>query len=357
MFYHLLYPLAEYHTIFNVFQYISFRTIYATVTALVISFVVGPYVIKKLKVLQVEEVIREDVPERHSSKAGTPTMGGALIIIVVAISVLLWGNLSNKFVWLLLFVTVGMGVIGFIDDYKKVVLKKSDGLRPLAKISGQVVVALAAGIFLYKTGFDTTVTMPFFKGAHIDLGIFYIVFVVLVITGTSNAVNLTDGLDGLAIGPMTIAAGTYLLFTYFAGNIKIANYLQILYVSGAGELAIFAGAMVGASLGFLWFNTYPAQVFMGDIGALSLGGGLGALAIIAKQEVVLLIAGGIFVVEALSVIFQVGSFKLRGKRMFAMAPIHHHFELKGWPEPRIIVRFWIIAIILSLVAISTLKLR
>lgn len=357
MLYHLLFPLAEYHTIFNVFQYISFRAIYATVTALLISFIVGPYVIRKLKVMQVEEVIREDVPERHQAKAGTPTMGGTLILIAVGVSVLLWGNLSNLYIWILIFVTMGMGIIGFIDDYRKVILGDPDGLRARYKFGLQLVVATGASLMLYWSGFDTAVFIPFFKGVRIDMGLLYIPFAVLVITGASNAVNLTDGLDGLAIGPMTIAAGAYILFTYFTGHVKFAEYLQITYVAGAGELAVFAGAMVGASLGFLWFNTYPAQVFMGDIGALSLGGGLGTLAVISKHEVVLLIVGGVFVVEALSVIFQVGSFKFRGKRILAMAPLHHHFELRGWPEPRIIVRFWIISIILSLVALSTLKLR
>jgi phospho-N-acetylmuramoyl-pentapeptide-transferase len=357
MFYHLLYPLVKYHAIFNVFQYITFRAIYATVTALIISFIIGPYIIRKLKVLQVEEVIREDGPETHHAKAGTPTMGGTLILISVSISVLLWGNLTNLYVWLLIFVTLGMGVIGFIDDYKKVISKKSGGLRAGPKYLAQFFVALVASTILYMSGFDTGVTVPFLKGVHIELGWMYIPFAILVITGTSNAVNLTDGLDGLAIGPVTIAAATYLMFAYIAGHVKIAEYLNVMYVSGAGELAIVAGAMVGASLGFLWFNTYPAQVFMGDIGALSLGGGLGMLAIITKNEIVLILVGGVFVIETLSVIFQVGSFKLRGKRVFAMAPIHHHFELKGWPEPRIIVRFWIISIILSLIALSTLKLR
>jgi phospho-N-acetylmuramoyl-pentapeptide-transferase len=337
MLYHFLFPLAEYHTIFNVFQYITFRTIYAALTALVLSFVIGPYIIKKLKVMQVEEVIRKDGPPNHITKEGTPTMGGTMILVCVLVAVVLWGNFGNQYVWLLVFVTLGMGGIGFIDDYRKVMLKHPDGL----------------GV----SDFDTVVTVPFFKGVKIDMGIMYIPFAALVIAGASNAVNLTDGLDGLAIGPMIVAAATFTLLAYLAGHVKIANYLQIMFVPGAGELAVFAGAMVGASLGFLWFNTYPAQVFMGDIGALALGGGLGTMAVITKNEILLAIVGGIFVVEALSVIFQVTSFKFRGKRVFAMAPIHHHFELKGWPEPRIIVRFWIIAIILSLVAISTLKLR
>ncbi len=357
MFYYFLYPLAKHHTIFNVFQYITFRTIYAVLTALVLSFLIGPYIIRKLKVMQVEQVIRENGPPNHHTKAGTPTMGGTLILIVVIVSVLLWGNLTNEYVWLLLFVTVGMGGIGFIDDYRKVMLRDPTGLRASVKFGLQIVVAVIAATFLYVSDFDTVVTIPFFKGVKIDMGILYIPFATLVIVATSNAVNLTDGLDGLAIGPMTIAAATYMLFAYVTGHIKIANYLQIMYIPNVGELAVFAGAMVGASLGFLWFNTYPAQVFMGDIGALPLGGALGTLAVITKQEILLLIVGGIFVLEAVSVIFQVVSFKLRGKRVFAMAPIHHHFELKGWAEPKIIVRFWIIAIILSLIAISTLKIR
>ncbi len=356
MLYYFLYPLAKHHTIFNVFQYISFRTIYAAVTALVLSFILGPLIINKLRAMKMGEVIRTDGPSSHSSKAGTPTMGGAIILLVVIITVLLWGNLGNYYIWLLTFVTLGMGVIGFIDDYGKVVTKKG-GMRASTKITSQFVVALTAALLLYFLGFDTVVTIPFFKEVAIDLKYFYIPFAVLVIVGTSNAVNLTDGLDGLAIGPMTIAAATYMLLAYLTGHMKIAAYLNIMHVPLAGELTVFAGAMVGASLGFLWFNTYPAQVFMGDVGSLSLGGALGTLAIITKNEILLLIVGGIFVMEALSVIFQVGSFKLTGKRVFAMAPIHHHYELKGWAEPKIIVRFWIIAIILALVAISTLKIR
>lgn len=358
MLYHLLFPLAKYHTIFNVFQYITFRTIYATLTALILSFIIGPYLIKKLAAMQIGEVIRKDGPPSHAVKAGTPTMGGAIILICVLVSVLLWADLNNGYIWLLVAVTVGMGGIGFIDDYGKIASNDPEGgLRPMVKFLSLFVVALMAAIFLYASDFDTGITVPFFKGVHIELGLLYIPFVALVIVGTSNAVNLTDGLDGLAIGPITIASGTYLLIAYLSGHSRLAEYLQILYVPGCGELAIFGGAMVGASLGFLWFNTYPAQVFMGDIGALALGGILGTFAVLTKHEILLLIVGGVFVVEALSVIFQVGSFKLRGKRVFAMAPIHHHFELKGWAEPKIIVRFWIISLILALVAISTLKLR
>ncbi|OGP12113.1 MAG: phospho-N-acetylmuramoyl-pentapeptide-transferase [Deltaproteobacteria bacterium GWA2_42_85] len=270
---------------------------------------------------------------------------------------LLWANLKNPYIWLLIAVTLGLGVIGFVDDFKKIVQKNSKGLLPRYKFLWQVVIALGVGLFLYFMGFSTSITVPFFKNAVIPLGWLYIPFVILVIVGASNAVNLTDGLDGLAIGPITIVAATYMLFAYLTGHVKIANYLQILYVPQVGELTIFAGALVGASLGFLWFNSYPAQIFMGDVGSLALGGAVGTLAVMTKQEILLVLVGGVFVVEALSVIFQVSSFKLRGKRMFRMAPLHHHFELNGWPEPKIIVRFWIISIILSLIAISTLKLR
>jgi len=356
MLYHFLYPLAEYHTIFNVFQYITFRTIYAVVTALVLSFLIGPYVIGKLRNMKVGEVVRPEGPPTHMIKEGTPTMGGTLILLVVVSSVLLWGNLTNIYIWVLTFVTAGMGGIGFVDDYRKVV-RKNGGLGGWTKFVLQVGVALAAALVLYHSELNTVVTIPFLKDVRIELGWVYVPFATFMIVGTSNAVNLTDGLDGLAIGPMIIASATYTLFAYLAGHVRLAEYLQIMHVGMAGEMAVFAGAMVGASLGFLWFNTYPAQVFMGDVGSLPLGGALGTLAIITKQEALLLIVGGIFVVEALSVIFQVGSFKLTGKRMFAMAPIHHHYELKGWPEPRIIVRFWIISIMLALFAISTLKLR
>ncbi len=358
MLYHLLYPLAKHYFIFNVFQYITFRAIYASLTALVLSFIIGPFIIKKLQSLQIGEVIRSDGPPTHHKKAGTPTMGGSIIIIAVGISVLLWTNFSNRYIWVVSFVTLGMALIGFIDDYKKVVKKDRGGLSASKKILGQILVAFIGTMILYTTPeFSTILTFPILKEVTFDLGMGYIPFAVVVIVGASNAVNLTDGLDGLAIGPITIAAVTYMLFAYISGHVKFSDYLNIMYVANAGELAIFAGAMAGASLGFLWFNTYPAQVFMGDIGALSLGGALGTIAVVTKHEVLLLLVGGIFVVETLSVIFQVTSFKLRGKRMFAMAPIHHHYEMKGWAEPKIIVRFWIIAIILALIAFSTLKVR
>ena len=358
MLYHLLYPLHTEFSALYVFRFITFRAIYATITALVISFILGPWLIDKLSSLQIGQSIRKDGPQSHLKKEGTPTMGGTLILLAIVLPTLLWADLSNFYVWVTLLVIIGYGIVGFFDDFRKVRLKSSDGLSARQKMFWLLLIALAAGGALYVyPPFQTTLTVPFFKGIMPDLGIFYIPLVVLVIVGAGNAVNLTDGLDGLAIGPMIIASGTYLLFAYLAGNARLAEYLQIINVQGAGELSVLCGAMVGAGLGFLWFNTYPAQVFMGDVGSLSLGGGIGTIAVITKQEIVLVIVGGIFVVEALSVIFQVTSFRLYGKRIFRMAPIHHHFELKGWPEPKIIVRFWIINIILALVALSTLKLR
>jgi phospho-N-acetylmuramoyl-pentapeptide-transferase len=353
-----LYPLAADIRLFNVFKYLTFRTIYAMITALLVAFFIGPWVIRRLEGLQARQVIRTDGPESHLKKQGTPTMGGVLILAAILIPTLLWADLTNKYIWLALFIITGYGIIGFIDDYKKVVEKNPKGLTPRQKMFWQVLLAGAVAIILYIIpGFSEEIYFPFFKKLHPDLGYFYIPFVALVIVGASNAVNLTDGLDGLAIGPVSINAATYMIFAYIAGNFKLATYLQMPYVAGTGELAILCGAMVGAGLGFLWYNSYPAEVFMGDVGSLSLGGGLGTLAVLTKQEILLVIVGGVFVVEALSVIFQVGSYKYRGKRIFRMAPIHHHFELKGVAEPKIIVRFWIISIILALVAISTLKLR
>jgi phospho-N-acetylmuramoyl-pentapeptide-transferase len=358
MLYHLFYPLASDIKLFNVFKYLTFRTIYSMITALVVCFIIGPWVIRKLEALQARQVIRTDGPESHLKKQGTPTMGGVLILAAIVIPTLLWADLSNIYIWLTLLIIAGYGLIGFIDDYKKVVEKNPRGLSARQKMFWQVLMGAAVALFLYfQPGFSRELYFPFFKKLHPDLGIFFIPFVTLVIVGASNAVNLTDGLDGLAIGPVAINAATYLLFTYIVGNAKLSGYLQIPYIPGSGELCILCGAMVGAGLGFLWFNSYPAEVFMGDVGSLPLGGALGTLAVITKQEILLVIVGGIFVIEALSVIFQVGSYKYRGKRIFRMAPIHHHFELKGVAEPKIIVRFWIITIILALVAISTLKLR
>lgn len=358
MLYHLLYPLHEQFSVLYIFRYITFRAIYATITALMISFILGPWLIDKLSSLQIGQSIRKDGPQSHFKKEGTPTMGGTLILLAIVLPTLLWTDLTNIYVWVTLLVTVGFGAVGFVDDYRKVKKRNSDGLSARQKMLWLMLIAATAGLMLYfYQPYPTTLALPFFKGLRPELGLFYILFAMLVIVGASNAVNLTDGLDGLAIGPTIIASGTYLLFAYLAGNARLSEYLQISSVQGAGELAVLCGAMVGAGLGFLWFNTYPAQVFMGDVGSLSLGGALGTIAVITKQEIVLVIVGGIFVVEALSVIMQVASFKILGKRIFRMAPIHHHFELKGWAEPKIIVRFWIISIILALVALSTLKLR
>ena len=355
----MLYPLHTTFSSFNVFRYITFRTIYATITALVICFIVGPWLIRKLQSMQIGQQIREDGPQSHLAKKGTPTMGGILIIFAVVVSTLLWANLTVDYIWLILLVTVGYGLIGFIDDYYKLSGKSSKGVSGKKRLIAEIFIALFVSILLYiKPGFNSQVTIPFFKTVLPNIGWGYVVLSTFIIVGAANAVNLTDGLDGLAIGPAIICFATYLFFAYFAGNVKVANYLQIPYVAGAGELAIFCGALVGAGLGFLWFNSYPAEVFMGDVGSLSLGGALGMMAIITKQEILLVIVGGIFVIETFSVIFQVGYFKLtQGKRIFRMAPLHHHFELKGWAEPKVIVRFWVISILLALMAISTLKLR
>ena len=358
MLFHLFYPLASNLKILNIFRYLTFRTIYAMITALIVCFVLGPWIIRKLEGLQARQVIRTDGPESHLEKQGTPTMGGLIILSAIILPTLLWADLTNIYIWLTLFIIVGYGLIGFMDDYLKVVKKNTKGLSARQKMFWQVLLAGSVAVFLYiSPGFNEMLYVPFFKNFHPDLGIFFIPFVTLVIVGASNAVNLTDGLDGLAIGPVAINAATYMLFAYIAGHATLSAYLQIPRVIGAGELAVICGAMVGAGLGFLWFNSYPAEVFMGDVGSLSLGGTLGIIAVLTKQEIPLVIVGGIFVIEALSVIFQVGSYKYRGKRIFRMAPIHHHFELKGVAEPKIIVRFWIITIILALVAISTLKMR
>jgi phospho-N-acetylmuramoyl-pentapeptide-transferase len=359
MIYHFLYPLHTIFSSFNVFRYITFRTIFASITALLICLVVGPWLIRKLQSLQIGQQIREDGPKSHLVKKGTPTMGGVLIILAVVISTLLWANLSVNYIWLILLVTVGYGLIGFIDDYRKLASHSSKGISGKTKLTAEIIIALFVSLIIYfKPGFNSQVAVPFFKTVLPNLGWGYILLATFIIVGTANAVNLTDGLDGLAIGPATICFATYVLFAYFAGNVKVASYLQIPYVPGAGELAVFCGALVGAALGFLWFNAYPAEVFMGDVGSLSLGGALGTMAIITKQEILLAIVGGVFVLETFSVIFQVGYFKLtQGKRIFRMAPLHHHFELKGWAEPKVIVRFWIISILLALMAISTLKLR
>ena len=359
MIYHLLYPLHNTFSFFNVFRYITFRTIFASITALLICLIVGPWMIRKLQDMQIGQQIREDGPQSHLTKKGTPTMGGVLIILAVVISTLLWTNLSINYVWLVLLVTGGYGLIGFIDDYSKLAGKSSKGIPGKTRLVAEIIIALFVSAILYlKPDFNLQVTIPFFKTILPDLGWGYVLLSTFIIVGAANAVNLTDGLDGLAIGTVIICFATYILFAYFAGNVKVSSYLRVVHISGAGELAVFCGALVGAGIGFLWFNAYPAEIFMGDVGSLSLGGALGTVAIITKQEILLAIVGGIFVVETFSVIFQVGYFKISGgKRILRMAPLHHHFELKGWAEPKVIVRFWIISILLALMAISTLKLR
>ena len=361
MLYHLLFPLRELFAPFNVVRYLTFRTAAAVVTALVLSLLCGPWFVSKLRQLAIGQNIREVGPQTHQVKAGTPTMGGLLILFAWLASTLLWANLSNAFVWMAIGVTVGFGGIGFLDDILKVRRRRNLGLTARAKFLALVTVALAAGLLLPRLPaaqpFSPTLAFPFFKDLIVDLGTLYVPFVVFVLVGASNAVNLTDGLDGLAIGAAGIAAGTYAVFCYAAGNRIVAGYLQIPSVPGVGEVTVFCGALVGAALGFLWFNAHPAEVFMGDVGSLALGGGITIVALMTKQELLLAVVGGLFVLEALSVIVQVGSFKLRGRRVLRMAPLHHHFELSGWAEPKIIVRFWILAILFSLVALSTLKLR
>ncbi|WP_300495730.1 phospho-N-acetylmuramoyl-pentapeptide-transferase [uncultured Methylophaga sp.] len=352
--------LSQYYTGFNVFQYLTLRAILGVMTALGIALIVGPTMIRHLSFRQIGQVVRNDGPESHISKTGTPTMGGSLILVAIAVSTLLWADLTNRYVWVVLLVTMLFGTIGFIDDYIKLVRQDPKGLLSRYKYFWQSVVGLGAAIFLYmtvQTPAETQLIVPFFKEIIIPLGAWYLLVVYLVIVGSSNAVNLTDGLDGLAIMPTVMVAAALGLFSYVAGHFEFANYLQIPHIPGAGELTVFCAAMVGAGLGFLWFNTYPAQVFMGDVGALALGAALGTVAVLVRQELVLLIMGGVFVIETLSVMIQVASYKLRGKRVFLMAPIHHHYELKGWPEPRIIVRFWIITVFLVLVGLATLKIR
>jgi phospho-N-acetylmuramoyl-pentapeptide-transferase len=360
MLYHLLYPLRDAFFGFNVFRYITFRSAGAVLTALIISFLLGPPLIAWLRRLKVGQQVRDDGPKTHLSKQGTPTMGGLMIVAALVSSVLLWSDLTNRYVWVVLFATLAFGGIGFLDDYLKVVKKHSTGLRAYQKFGLQIAASLIIGIFLYNFSGDhnaTFLSVPFMKSLLLDLGWFYLPFVAVVIVGSSNAVNLTDGLDGLAIGLVGIAATANAVIVYLGGNRIIADYLRILYIPGSGELVIFCGAMVGASLGFLWYNTHPAEVFMGDVGSLSLGGALGTLAVVTKHELILVVVGGIFVMETVSVALQVASYRLTGKRLFRMAPIHHHFEQIGWPESKVIVRFWIIGIILALISIGSLKLR
>lgn len=352
--------LRQFEPGFFVFSYLTMRAILSTLTALLIAIVVGPKMIRWLQKLQIGQTVRDDGPQSHLSKAGTPTMGGLLILFAIVISVLLWADLTNRYVLVTLSVVIGYGIIGFIDDYRKVIRKDSKGLIARWKYFWQSVIAIGVAFYLYSSSTqsaETALLVPFFKEVMPQLGLFYVVVVYFVVVGTSNAVNLTDGLDGLAIMPTVLVAGALAIFAYMTGNVNFANYLNIPHIPMTSELVIVCTAIVGAGLGFLWFNTYPAQVFMGDVGSLALGGTLGILAVLVRQEIVLVIMGGVFVMETLSVILQVGSFKLRGKRIFRMAPIHHHFELKGWPEPRVIVRFWIISLILVLVGLATLKLR
>ncbi len=352
--------LQQYHTGFAVFNYLSLRAIFATITALLIALWFGPILIRKLQQKQIGQTVRDDGPQSHLSKAGTPTMGGILILLAISFSTLLWGQLSNHYVWVLLLVTMSTGVVGFVDDYRKVVQKNSRGLPGRWKYFWQSVIAIIAAVYLYSsaTGVEeTTLIVPFFKDVAFELGFFYVVLSYFVIVGTSNAVNLTDGLDGLAILPTVMVGGALGACAYLVGNVNFAEYLFLPYIKDVGEVVIFSGALVGAGIGFLWFNTYPAQVFMGDVGSLALGAALGVLAIMVRQEILLFIMGGIFVAETVSVILQVASFKMTGKRIFRMAPLHHHFELKGWPEPRVIVRFWIITLFLVLLGMATLKIR
>lgn len=360
MLYHLLYPLHTVFSGFNVFKYITFRSAGAVLTALIVSFLFGEPMIAWLRRLKVGQHVRDDGPQTHLSKQGTPTMGGLLIIAALVSSALLWSDLTNKYVWVVLFATLAFGGIGFWDDYLKVVKKQSKGLNVKEKFGLQILASLMIGFFLYHNPGDpnsTQLSVPFMKQFLLDLGWFYIPFVAVVVVGSSNAVNLTDGLDGLAIGLVGIASTANAVLVYLGGNRIIADYLKILYIPGSGELAIFCGALLGASLGFLWYNAHPAEVFMGDVGSLSLGGALGTLAVVTKHELILVVVGGIFVAETISVALQVASYKLTGKRIFKMAPIHHHFEQIGWPESKVIVRFWIVGIILALVSIGSLKLR
>ena len=358
MLYHLLYPLSGDFSIFNVFRYITFRSVWALLTALIITILVGPYFIRMLRRLKFGQYIHEDV-KAHLEKAGTPTMGGVLIAFSLCVSVLLWADLSNPYVWLTLLVFLGFGAVGFADDYLKIIRKNNKGISAKTKFAGQVVVALVGlGILFTLPAYSTELAVPFFKNATPDLGLFYIPFAMIVMVGASNGVNLNDGLDGLATGRVVVVGICFAVFMYVAGNVQFASYLLVPHVPGVGEVTVFCAALVGAGLGFLWFNAHPAQVFMGDVGSLSLGGSLGFLAVLCKQELLLVVVGGLFVVETLSVILQVGYFRFTGgKRIFRMAPLHHHFELKGVPESKIIIRFWILSILLGLAALSVLKIR
>ncbi|HEX7044786.1 MAG TPA: phospho-N-acetylmuramoyl-pentapeptide-transferase [Burkholderiales bacterium] len=360
MLYHLFDSLADGISAFNVFRYLTLRAILGVLTALIVSLCIGPFVIRRLVFRQLGQTVRQNGPQTHLAKAGTPTMGGALILIAVFVATLAWADLTNRFVWVVLLTTLAFGAIGWVDDYKKIVNKDPRGIGARQKFFWQTVCGLAAAVFLYATASapaETELLVPLFKNIVVPLGPFFIVLAWCVIVGSSNAVNLTDGLDGLAIVPAVMVAGGLGIFAYVIGNANFSSYLNFPYISGAGEVLVICAAIVGAGLGFLWFNTYPAMVFMGDIGALALGAALGAIAVVVRQEVVLFIMGGLFVMETVSVMLQVASFKLTGKRIFRMAPLHHHFELKGWPEPRVIVRFWIISLMLVLIGLAMLKIR
>ena len=357
----MLYPLHTYISVFNVFRYITVRAAYAAVTALLLSLILGPPLIRRLRTFKIKQAIREDGPATHFTKEGTPTMGGILILLAIVVPTLLWANLRNEFIWIVVISTTWLGLVGFLDDYLRVIKKYPKGLRGRYKLAAQIGLGLVVGLILYfhptQQEMAGWTNVPFFKDMSLYFGPLYILFVIIVITGSSNAVNLSDGLDGLAIGMVVFVALAFGALSYVTGHVKFASYLNIYYIEGAGELSVFCGAVMGASLGFLWFNCHPAEVFMGDTGALALGGALGTVAVLIKREFLLVIVGGIFVIEALSVILQVASFRLRGRRMFKMAPIHHHFELMGWPESRVVVRFWIVAAILALITITTVKLQ
>jgi phospho-N-acetylmuramoyl-pentapeptide-transferase len=362
MLYHLLYPLRDVISGFNVFRYVTFRTAFAALTALMISFILGPWLIERMKHIKLGQFIREEGPKSHQMKAGTPTMGGILINVAIFIPTILWADILNPYIWIVLFVTLAYGAIGFVDDYRKLAKKRNLGLTAKEKFGAQFGVALLAGLAIaylpsIHNNYSTTLTFPFLKDFTLNLGLLYIPFIMVILVGASNAVNLTDGLDGLAIGSTLVAAVTYTILTYASGNFRIADYLNIAWVPQTSELAVFCGAMVGASLGFLWFNAHPAEIFMGDVGSLALGGAIGCLAVMIKQEILLVFVGGLFVLEALSVILQVASFKLTGRRIFKMSPLHHHFELSGWRETKVVVRFWIIAIMFAMISLATLKLR
>jgi phospho-N-acetylmuramoyl-pentapeptide-transferase len=361
MLYWLLTPLSDWWFGFNVFRYITFRAGLAIATAFFLSLLAGPWVLRKLAALQIRQAIREEGPQHHQVKSGTPTMGGLLIVASFTLSTLLWGNPANRYLWTVLGVTLAFAAIGFADDWIKVRYRRNLGLTTRQKLALQALVALCAAVAAREVAEPSShagaLALPLFKDLLVPLGLWYLPFVVLVLLCSSNAVNLTDGLDGLAIGAMAIAAGTYTIFVYVAGHARIAEYLRIVPVSGSGEVAVFTGAIVGAALGFLWFNCHPAEVFMGDVGSLALGGGIGIVAVVAKQELLLVLVGGLFVIEALSVLIQVISFKTRGKRVFKMAPLHHHFELLGWTETQVVIRFWIISVVFALAGLATLKLR